>query len=166
MPCWGKLRIAQCGDSIWTLSTVQKLSKSSFRDNTFVRYELPYISESGQHVDVVCYGQLNYILECHLDNNIRYGDLCNSTLLLALIIPCATNGLDASSQCVEYKRSLVPIITDLRNIKAAVGRVGTRRHWGIIDCSSDHIQITFAELELGADARVNDADDASTSDYD
>jgi hypothetical protein len=128
---------------------------------------VPYISELNQHVDIVCYGQLNYILKCHLDDSNRYGDLHNSTLLLALIIPCATDvRLDASSQYVEYKRSRVPIITDLHNIKAAVGRVGTRGHWGIIDHSTDHIWITFADLELGLEAntRTDDADDASDSD--
>ncbi|KAG1890892.1 hypothetical protein F4604DRAFT_1949239 [Suillus subluteus] len=79
----------------------------------------------------------------------------------------ATDGLDASSQRVEYKRLLVPIITDLWDIKAAVGQ-GTRRHWGMINRSTDHIQITFAELGLEADVRSDepDADDTSTSDSD
>ncbi|KAG1812123.1 uncharacterized protein BJ212DRAFT_1483305 [Suillus subaureus] len=103
-------------------------------------------------------------IQCHLDDNNRYGDLRNLTLLLTLI-PCATDGLDPSSQSIEYKRLLIPDITDLWNIGATVGRVGTRRRWGIIERAADHIrQITFAELELEADVRTDDAVHASGSD--
>lgn len=37
MPRWGKLRIAQRGDSIRTLTAIRNFSRLSFRDNTFVR---------------------------------------------------------------------------------------------------------------------------------
>ncbi|KAG2349864.1 hypothetical protein BDR05DRAFT_943719 [Suillus weaverae] len=139
-----------------------KLSKSSFRDNTFVWYKVLYISVWGH---VVCYDQLNSILKYHLDDNNCYGDLHNLTLLFALIIPYTTDGLDAFSKYIKYKQLLVPIIMDIQNIKAAIGCVCTRRHWGIIDHSTNHIQITFTELGLKADVKTDDTDDASTGDF-
>ena len=55
--------------------------------------------------------------------------------MLALISPFKMNGANATLQTIHYKprESLVPIITELRNIVLCIGWVESRGQWGIID---------------------------------
>jgi hypothetical protein len=90
-----------------------------------------------------------------------WDDLRGTTHILALITPWRTNGEDASLQTVIVSRTLVPIITDLRNICAAVGRVESRGEWGIIDRNNGmaHAVFTLNNNSDGhSDSDESDAD--------
>lgn len=95
---------------------------------------------------MIGYGRLEKILLCNLNSNIIWSNLQNSVHLLAVIAPCDTDGSDASSVVVEYRKFLPIIVTDLRNIKAVVGRVSTRKRWGIIDRTVNTALASFAEM--------------------
>jgi hypothetical protein len=82
---------------------------------------------------VTSYGQLDKILVCKLSHHQIYRSLRNKVLILALIMPCKTNGQDASVSIVGYKQMMAPVVTDILNIKAVVGRVLTRGENFIID---------------------------------
>ena len=47
--------------------------------------------------------------------------------------PFRTNGKDAAVTTTYYSDPLASIVTDVRNIKSAVGRVETGKQWGLID---------------------------------
>jgi hypothetical protein len=97
-------------------------------------------------VTTINYGVLDKILVCELDDDPFWRDLQSKTLLLALISPFKTNGVDAALQTVFYKssESLATLVTDLRNIKACVGRVESRGKWGLIDRDIQLVQPSFA----------------------
>ncbi|KAG2039923.1 hypothetical protein BDR03DRAFT_1035314 [Suillus americanus] len=126
MPLWGKMRIIGGGDSIRTRYALRRMSNAKYRDNSFVRFEVSY-SDVGESrpVDVIGYGQLDNILICEIGKHKIYRFLCNTMLILALITPCNTNGTDASISLVGYKEFVAPVVTDVQNIKAVVGRVQT-----------------------------------------
>lgn len=75
-----------------------------------------------------------------------WGNLQDSIQLLAVIAPCDTNGSDASQVLVEYRKFLPLIVTDLRNVKAVVGRAKTRKRWGIIDRTANAALASFVEV--------------------
>jgi hypothetical protein len=94
---------------------------------------------------VTSYGRLDKILVCKLSHHQIYRSLCNKVLILALIVPCKTNGQDASISIVGYKQMMAPVVTDIRNIKAVVGRVLT---WGE-NFIIDHTVKPSGELAFG-----------------
>jgi len=101
-----------------------------------LQFEVSYASTvEAQPINTIGYGQLDKILVCQLGNNKIYRDLRATELVLALITPCKTNGRDASGSIVGYKELAAPVITDIRNIKAVVGRVRTQGETFIIDRS-------------------------------
>jgi hypothetical protein len=57
--------------------------------------------------------------------------------LLAHITPCKTDSKDATQELTNYHTETAPIITDLGTVHAVIGRVRTRKHYGIIDRSSE-----------------------------
>ncbi|KAG2340055.1 hypothetical protein BDR05DRAFT_856809, partial [Suillus weaverae] len=133
MPLWGKMRIIG-GNSIRTKYALRGMSSAKYRDNSFIQYEVSYSDAGGsQPVDVISYGQLDKILVCELGNHKIYRFLCNTTLILALITPCKTDGTDALISLVGYKESVAPVVTDVQNIKAVVGQVQTQGKIFIID---------------------------------
>ena len=79
------------------------------------------------------YGVLDYIFAYALCQDAIWGTSRGKTLLLAMIEPFRTNGEDAATQVLHYTKCMTPIVTDVRNIKSTVGRVETRKQWGIID---------------------------------
>jgi hypothetical protein len=64
-------------------------------------------------------------------------------MLLALITPCVTKGLDASKALTLYKRTTTEVITDIQAISSVVGRVLSDGRWGIIDRSNDYARTEF-----------------------
>jgi hypothetical protein len=105
-------------------------------------------------VNVIGYGQLDKILICEIGEHKIYRFLRNTTLILALITPCNTDGTDASISLVGYKEFVAPVVTDVRNIKAVVGRVQTRGETFIID----------RWLAPGGNEEIGDGSDTSDSD--
>lgn len=93
----------------------------------------------------VFYGQLQNILVCELPDDDIFQYLRGKTCLLALMIPCNTDGHDATRQRTTYTTVAAPVITDLRAIKAVVGRVQSRGKWTIIDRSREIAHAVFAE---------------------
>ena len=116
-------------------------------------------------IDIIAimYGQLERILVCSLGDERIWGDFRNSTLLLALVRPVKTDGEDAALVTVTFSQYLAPIITDLRNVKAIVGRAETRKHWGIVDSSVGMAKPAFA-LDETEDYHQDD-DDPELSDF-
>ena len=110
------------------------------------------------------YGQLERILVCSLGDERIWGDSRNSMLLLALVRPVKSDGEDAALTTVIFSQYLAPVITDLRNVKAVVGRVETRRRWGIVDRSMGIAKPAFA-LDETEDYHQDD-DDPELSDFD
>jgi hypothetical protein len=84
------------------------------------------------------------VLVCQLNEERIWKTLRNSTLLLALITPAATDGQDATVAVTHFSRFAAPVITDVRSIKAAIGRVQSRKKWGIIDRTPNLAQAVFA----------------------
>ena len=62
-------------------------------------------------------------------------------------MPVKTEGEDASSTTIHFSKFLAPIITDLHNVKAVIGRVETRNRWGIIDRSMESAKTAFTADE-------------------
>lgn len=67
--------------------------------------------------------------------------------LLALVVPVKKKGEDALSTTIHFSRFSAPIITDLHNVKAVIGRVETCNRWGIIDHSMAPAKTIFAADE-------------------
>ncbi|KAG1781258.1 hypothetical protein EV702DRAFT_963116, partial [Suillus placidus] len=157
MPLCRKARIHNRGDTIRTVFAIRRLTQS-YRDNTFVRYKIQY-NDTGNHVtNVIGYGRLEKIILCHLDSKAIWGTHQNSLHILAVIAPCDTHGHDASQILVEYKKFLPIIVSDVRNIKAAVGRVNTRRRWGIIDHTMNAACASFADVDEYNEDYISDED--------
>lgn len=95
----------------------------------------------------VFYGQLQKILVCELPDDDIFQYLKGKTCLLALVIPCNADGCDATGVAgpATYTTVAAPVITDLRSIKAVVGRVQSRGKWTIIDRSREIARAAFAE---------------------
>ncbi|KAF8839065.1 hypothetical protein BDN67DRAFT_991030 [Paxillus ammoniavirescens] len=155
MPSWGKLRIRAGGDRICTAGCLRRSSKQSYRNNSFIRVSTPHLilyeiawfdPNENPAATVIQYGRLERILVCQLGREQIWGNLRSSTLLLALISPVKTDGKDAAVDVVQYSRFSASIITDIRNVKAAVGCIKTRRRWGIIDRSLGVCQAAFAPV--------------------
>ncbi|KAF9219674.1 hypothetical protein BS17DRAFT_716798, partial [Gyrodon lividus] len=90
------------------------------------------------------YGRLERVLVCQLNEESIWKTFRNSTLLLALITPAATDGQDATMAVTHFSHFTAPIITDTRSIKAAIGRVQSRKKWGVIDRTPNLAQVVFA----------------------
>ena len=95
------------------------------------------------------------MLVCALGPDRVWGNLRDKTLLLAVITPFKTRGEDASTTLTHYKNTGTLLVTDIRNVKALVGRVETRGRWGLIDRSVGLAQAMF----------VVDEDISSDSDW-
>jgi hypothetical protein len=126
------------------------MSHSIIITNNFAfQYEIAFDGAQGT-VTVVYYGVLEKIFVCALDNDPFWRHLRCKTLLLALIQPFKTNGIDAATRTVLYKPSKSPasVVTDLRNVISCIGRVETRHKWGIVDRDIRLVRPTFAEGEV------------------
>jgi hypothetical protein len=93
----------------------------------------------------VFYGQLQRILVCELPDDAIFRYLRGKTCLLALVIPCNTDGRDATKEPTTYTTVAAPVITDLCAIKAVVGRVQSRGKWTVVDRSREIAHAAFAE---------------------
>ena len=111
----------------------------------------------------IMYGQLERILVCSLGDERIWRDFRNSTLLLVLVRPVKTDGEDAALTTVIFSQYLAPIITDLWNVKAVVGRAETRGRWGIVDHSVGIAKPAFT-LDETEDYHQDD-DDPELSDF-
>jgi hypothetical protein len=88
---------------------------------------------------------------CELPEDAFLGELSGVTWLLALVTPCNTGGRDAVQEYTTYSTQAASVITDLRSIRAVVGRVYSRTDWAIVDRSS---ALSHAAFE------VDDAEDS------
>lgn len=112
----------------------------------------------------IMYSQLKCILVCSMGDERIWGDFCNSTLLLVLVRPVKTDGKDTALMTIIFSQYLAPIITDLQNVKAVVGRAETQKHWGIVAHSVGIAKPAFA-LDETEDYH-QDGDDPELSDFD
>jgi hypothetical protein len=69
------------------------------------------------------YGQLQYILECDLLHHAELGIPDRHKYLLAVVVPCITNGKDATREATMYNTTSTAIVIDLQVIGCVVGRV-------------------------------------------
>lgn len=98
----------------------------------------------------ILYGRLEKVIECQLPDDRAFGIFRGKLRLLAHIIPCKTDGKDATKELTYYHTETAPIITDLATVKAVVGRAKTSKtmntyHWGIVDRSTGLARPTFEE---------------------
>lgn len=125
------------------------------------QYEVTY---DGGHT-VISYGRLDQILVCDLGPDAIWGELRNTSRVLALVTPCQTYGADASKDVIEFRAYAQPVITDIRNVKATVGHVETRRRWGIIDRSTSLVNAVFDNQDaMAASSEEDVVSDGSSSD--
>ena len=110
---------------------------------------------------VIQYGRLEKILEFETGSQNCWRELKNTHQLLALIKPCKTNGKDASHHVVQYEDMKESIITDVRNIKAVVGRVKSRGRWIVVDRS---VETVLQALGVGDHESEEEGSDEGTSD--
>lgn len=88
-----------------------------------------------------------------------WGEYAGTTLLLALVRPCKTNGLDATESVTLYRDVLADVVVDLQSVQAVVGRVKSRDQWGIVDRSRGLARTVFDAEEASAPV-VAEAQDA------
>lgn len=114
-----------------------------------MQYEITYDVPQGP-ITTIHYGILEKIVVCELDDNPMWRELRNKTLLLALITPFKTDGVDAALRTTFYKPSESPvsIVTDIHNIISSVGRVEMRGKCGLIDRDVKQVRPTFAVGEI------------------
>lgn len=111
------------------------------------------------------YGRLDKILVCELGHQQCFKFLRNEVLILALIVPCKTNGQDASISIVAYKELRAPVVTDIRNIKAVVGRLLTRGENFIIDRTVKPLdKLAFGAVDAELPELGNWSDNTSDTD--
>ena len=96
---------------------------------------------------VVQYGRLEKVLDFQTGNQNIWRELKATHHLLAVITPCKTDGKDTSHELVEYEETREAVITDVRNIKAVVGRVKRGTKWIIVDRSVDSAHVTPQVME-------------------
>ncbi|KAF9528668.1 hypothetical protein CPB83DRAFT_750572, partial [Crepidotus variabilis] len=89
------------------------------------------------------YGELQYILECQLDENTVWKEMAGSRLLLAVIKPCKTGGIDAAKGVVLYTEHTTEVVTQLTAVHCVVGRARCQQGWGIIDRSDGLARTEF-----------------------
>ncbi|KAF9230875.1 hypothetical protein BU15DRAFT_56778 [Melanogaster broomeanus] len=142
MPLWGKVRILSGGDAIRSHFAAGRQTAKPVRDSSYIRFEVEY-EEHSNIISLVNYGRLERIIVCSLPNNHFWRDLAGRTIIIVLVTPCQTNGTDATQGFTSYNRKLATIATDLRNVKAVVGRFKTRGEWVIIDRSGAYAQPLF-----------------------
>jgi hypothetical protein len=99
------------------------------------QYEIVYEDTCNGHMTTINYGILEKILVCSLGQDEFWRGLEGRDLILAAITPFKTNGHDAAVETVFYNACAPMVVTDLRNIKSVIGRVKTRKSWGLIDRS-------------------------------
>ena len=92
---------------------------------------------------------------CKLPIDAFFEELSGATCLLALVTPCNTAGQDAIQEHTTYSNQAASIITDVRSIKAVIGRVHSRGNWTIIDRSSAVAHAAFV---------VDDIEDSDSDD--
>ncbi|KAI0628285.1 hypothetical protein C8Q77DRAFT_1068240 [Trametes polyzona] len=156
IPAWGKLRIGGGGDVIRSMIGSRERLGTYERDCSYVRYEVLEHNRQGEEVRGVHYGHLQAVLECALPPlDPMWKGYAGSTLLLAYIKPCKTDGRDATESLVFYKDYSAPIVVDIRSVQAVVGRVKTRGSWGIVDRSGVYARTVFTNE---SEADVEDAD--------
>ncbi|KAI0364415.1 hypothetical protein BV20DRAFT_956208 [Pilatotrama ljubarskyi] len=162
IPAWGGVRIGTDGDTIRAvIGSRSRLGSEFERNASFVRYEVLQQRWDGGDERLICYGELQAILECALPpgNEARWKDLAGTTVLLALITPCNTRGCDGTRSLALYKDTLAPVVVDLRTVQAVVGRVKSRGSWGIVDRSNGLARTVFVnEDDLGLDSEEHSED--------
>ncbi|KIM20269.1 hypothetical protein M408DRAFT_308535 [Serendipita vermifera MAFF 305830] len=124
---WGKVRIVGGGDT--AVASNQPEPKAGRRDASFIRY---HMNVNG--TDKVLYGQLQHIFKFTLPAFNTYPAKIH---ILALILPCETAGVDATSSLAYYSAKGRLGIADLTCMVATVGRVPVSRGtFGIVDRST------------------------------
>jgi len=103
---------------------------------------------------MVFYGQLEKILVCELPQDNLFQDLRGTTCLLTLVIPCNTNGHDATTEMTTYRTTAASVVTDLRSIKVVVGRIESQAQWTIIDRSRSTAHVAFTEEGAREDDKI------------
>ncbi|KAG2110102.1 hypothetical protein DEU56DRAFT_749887 [Suillus clintonianus] len=150
----GKFRIRHGGDSFRT-EAVSKRTGQNERKNCYVRYEiLQYSRGVREPICKICYGHLDKILVYQVPNDPFFGILSGKEQVLVLLTPWKTDGQDAAKTLTWVQAKLAPIITDIRNIKAVVGLVDTRKRSGIIDRARESVFSGFDDL--GVDENDDD----------
>ncbi|KAI1787592.1 hypothetical protein LXA43DRAFT_895990 [Ganoderma leucocontextum] len=145
IPAWGKVRVGHGGDSIRAMLASRTRLGASERNSSFVRYEIVVFDRgTGKDARQVQYGELLAILELAFDpTQPVWKHLGGTSLLLAIITPCRTKGEDATKTLTLYRKTLADVVVDLHAVQAVVGRVKSRKHWGIIDRSNDVARTIF-----------------------
>ncbi|RPD74679.1 hypothetical protein L226DRAFT_463839 [Lentinus tigrinus ALCF2SS1-7] len=145
IPAWGKFRIGGGGDKIRAMIAENEHMGTPERNSSFVRYSILGRTPDGEHFQVTQYGRLLGVLELSLPLRQQYvwKGLAGSTLLLAIISPCKTNGEDATEELTLYRKLAAEIIIDVNAIEAVVGRVYSRKSWGIVDRSNALARTVF-----------------------
>jgi hypothetical protein len=92
-------------------------------------------------------------LVCKLPVDDFLEELNRVTCLLALVTPCNTGGQDATQEYTTYSTQAASTITDVRSIRAVIGRVHSRTEWVIVDRSS---KLSHAAFEVDG---AEDSDD-------
>ncbi|KJA13854.1 hypothetical protein HYPSUDRAFT_151076, partial [Hypholoma sublateritium FD-334 SS-4] len=141
MKSWGKVRIANGGDMIRTSSAAN--NPDNQRDMSYVRYEVIVEDADGEESREIFYGQMHRVLQCTLPDKSFWDTYRGKMVLLAVITPCMTKGMDAAKKLTTYKDTTTTIVTDVRAVSSVVGQVRSRKKWGIVDRSGEYARTDF-----------------------
>lgn len=96
---------------------------------------------------MIGYGQLDMILVCTVPSKPQFRRYAGKVTLLGVVTPCQTKGADARLSLVDYNKTLKPLVMDIRDITAVVGRARTRDRWWVIDQFDSCAIPTFGDPE-------------------
>ncbi|KAG1866668.1 hypothetical protein F4604DRAFT_1656226 [Suillus subluteus] len=150
----GKFRIRHGGDSFRT-EAVSKRTGQNERKNCYVRVcifmtysldtcKLTISPHSRAHLQYLLWKILVY----QVPNDPFFGGLSGKEQILVLLTPWKTDGQDATKTLTWVRAKLAPIVTDIRNIKAVVGLVDSRKRSGIIDRAQESVFAGFDDMEV------------------
>lgn len=117
-----------------------------------------YAEEPDQPSEFKCtvfYGQVEYFLEFTLEPISFHGrgeDIKNPTrLVLALVTPCKTSGVDGAIKLALYAMGAAGIepkcFISLKSVECMVGRARRARRWYIVDRSQQLMRTVFVDEE-------------------
>ena len=123
---WGKMQFkgdAECIRSCWA----HKVVKEIYRDASFARLDLvidKYEANPGQpacNKQIVCYSQVQSFIYVTLPAERHLKTDCDSTVILALVMLCKTDGKDVSFTPVWYQEMEIVQAFNIATIDCVVG---------------------------------------------
>ncbi|KAB5587951.1 Transposase family Tnp2 protein [Ceratobasidium theobromae] len=159
---WGKLRIADGGDSIRSAIACNPLAAYGRRDSSFVRFEFQKDKNEDdpnaeiEMIDAIGYGRLDFILAITLPRSQEFHIDIPTTHILAHITEAKDVEGDGATEILRFSHFGWSVVLNITSIKHVAGRVFTQGmrqmgEWAIVDRSEGVARTDFQVDEHGSD---------------